>query len=132
MLTVSMFLPPAKEVWGKVMFLHLCVILFTGGGRSVQPPCRQTWGGWTDPTVQTPLDADPPVQTPLPGCIQRERSTSGRYASYFNSYLFKIFIANFKLVISVQCYVKVKRPPGHRDFLQPGGQPRNSAVSCFA
>ena len=26
-----LFLPPAKEVWGKVMFLHLCVILFTGG-----------------------------------------------------------------------------------------------------
>ena len=24
-------LPPANEVWGKVMFLHLCVILFTGG-----------------------------------------------------------------------------------------------------
>ena len=23
-------LPPAIEVWGKVMFLHLCVILFTG------------------------------------------------------------------------------------------------------
>ena len=26
----------AKEVWGKVMFLHLCAILFTGAG----------WGGW--------------------------------------------------------------------------------------
>ena len=25
------FLPPAKEVWGRVMFLHLCVILFTRG-----------------------------------------------------------------------------------------------------
>ena len=25
-------LPPAKEVWGKVTFLHLSVILFTGGG----------------------------------------------------------------------------------------------------
>ena len=25
-------LPPAKEVWSKVMFLHLCVILFTGIG----------------------------------------------------------------------------------------------------
>ena len=23
-------LPPANEVWGKVMFLHLCVILFSG------------------------------------------------------------------------------------------------------
>ena len=26
-----LFLPPANEVWGKVVFLHLCVILFTGG-----------------------------------------------------------------------------------------------------
>ena len=24
------FLPPANEVWGKVIFLHLSVILFTG------------------------------------------------------------------------------------------------------
>ena len=26
------FLPPANKIWGKVMFSHLCVILFTGGG----------------------------------------------------------------------------------------------------
>ena len=26
-----LFLPPAKEVWGKLMFLHMSVILFTGG-----------------------------------------------------------------------------------------------------
>ena len=29
-------LPPANEVWGKVIFLHLSVILFTGGS---------TWAG---------------------------------------------------------------------------------------
>ena len=30
--TVSFWLlPPANEVWGKVMFLHLCVILSQGG-----------------------------------------------------------------------------------------------------
>ena len=28
---VSKFLPPANEVWGKVIFLHLFVILFMGG-----------------------------------------------------------------------------------------------------
>ena len=27
----SVYLPPANEVWGKVIFLHLFVILFTGG-----------------------------------------------------------------------------------------------------
>ena len=25
------FLPPTNEVWGKVIFLHLFVIMFTGG-----------------------------------------------------------------------------------------------------
>ena len=35
--TIS-FLPPANQVWGKVMFLHVSVILFTGGGESA-------WGG---------------------------------------------------------------------------------------
>ena len=25
------YLPPANEVWGKVLFLHLSVVLFTGG-----------------------------------------------------------------------------------------------------
>ena len=28
----NLLLPPANEVWGKVIFLHLFVILFTGGG----------------------------------------------------------------------------------------------------
>ena len=31
-LSPSLILPPANEVWGKVLFLHLYVILFTGGG----------------------------------------------------------------------------------------------------
>ena len=34
-------LPPANEVWGKVIFLHLFVILFTGGGGA----CMVA-GGW--------------------------------------------------------------------------------------
>ena len=29
-----MLLPPANEVWGKVVFLHLCIILFTVGSAS--------------------------------------------------------------------------------------------------
>ena len=34
------FLPPANEVWGKVIFLQVCVILFTGGGGYPRMPCR--------------------------------------------------------------------------------------------
>ena len=43
-------LPPANEVSGKVMFLHLCVILFTGRVGFAQTPWRQT---------HPPPDADP-------------------------------------------------------------------------
>ena len=36
----NLLLPPANEVWGKVIFLHLSVILFTGGvpGQVHLPP----------------------------------------------------------------------------------------------
>ena len=37
------FLPPANEVWGKVIFLHLFVILFTGGACVVAPWGRGAW-----------------------------------------------------------------------------------------
>ena len=35
--SIRKFLPPANEVWGKVIFLHLFVILFTGGACMVAP-----------------------------------------------------------------------------------------------
>ena len=38
------FLPPAKEVWGKVIFLHVSVILFTVGGGGV---CLWVQGDWS-------------------------------------------------------------------------------------
>ena len=80
-------LPPANEVWGKVMFLHLCVILYTGRGGSAldaDPPGlgRLPWG-WADPLGlgrpprlgKPPVDADPPqlgrppgVEQDSPGC----------------------------------------------------------------
>ena len=36
----SKLLPPANEVWGKVIFLHLSVILFTGGDVYPSMHCR--------------------------------------------------------------------------------------------
>ena len=116
------------------MFLHLCAILFTGGGGLPTPwmqtppldadtPWMQTPPLDADtPWMQTPLplDADPlhpdanplyPNADPLPSCLQTPvvdadphsldadpplwiqtppliRSASGRYASYWNAYLF--------------------------------------------
>ena len=48
-------LPSANEVWGKVMFLHLSVILFT---RGVSAHCIL---GYTHPSTQAD---SPPGQTP--------------------------------------------------------------------
>ena len=55
--STNIFLPPANEVWGKVIFLHLSVILFTGGrggtprqvhplGRYPPPPPGQVHIPW--------------------------------------------------------------------------------------
>ena len=52
-LLLLVLLRPANEVWGKVMFLHLSVILFIGVGCGRHLP-RQT------PSWQTPPRADPP------------------------------------------------------------------------
>ena len=57
---VGLFLLPANEVWDKVMFLHLSVILFTGGPPT--PPRMQP------PVMQTPWNAHPPGCRHSPGC----------------------------------------------------------------
>ena len=44
----SLLIPPANEVWGKVMFIHRSVILFTGG--CTPPPEMATEAGGTHPT----------------------------------------------------------------------------------
>ena len=69
-------LPPANEVWGKVMFLHLSVILFTRGGAlpdrdpldrdplGQRPPSTETLP--PAPRTETSLDRDPPSTETLP------------------------------------------------------------------
>ena len=69
----AFLLPPANEVWGKVMLLHLCVILFTGGGGL--PPWESASRGL--------VGQNPPPPIGYYGI----RSTSGRYASYWNAFL---------------------------------------------
>ena len=55
-------LPSANEVWGKVIFLHLFVILFTGGrGRVCLSAC---WD--TTPRPGTPQTRHLPDQAPTP------------------------------------------------------------------
>ena len=96
-------LPPTNEAWGKVIFLHLFVILFTGGGlpqcmvgyhphRSRHPPLQTPPPG----SRHQPLEADtcPQEQThPLGAGTPHSRvcweilSTSGQYSSYWNAIL---------------------------------------------
>ena len=88
LLRVTHFYCPQTK-FAKVMFLHLSVILFTGGGSL--PQCmleKQT----------PPQGAGPPgAESPLHSACWEIRPTSGRYASYWNAYLFSF---NFTEAIS--------------------------------
>ena len=100
-----------NEVVAKVIFLHLSVILFTGGvclnacwdttpPRSRHPPGPDTPQEQTPPSQEQtppreqtppcpPPGADPPrEQTPPREADSSIRSTSGRYASHWNAFLF--------------------------------------------
>ena len=70
------YLPPANEVWGKVMFLHLCVILFIGGV-CIQGGSASRWE-----SASRRLGRRPTPPPPHYGI----RSISGRYASYWNAF----------------------------------------------
>ena len=85
-------LPPANEVWGKVIFLHLSVILFTGGGLPGKVPTR----AGTPPGRYTPRQV--PLRQVPPAMHAGLRSTSGRYASYWNAFL---------LIISLPSSIKI-------------------------
>ena len=110
-----------NEVLAKVIFLHLSVILFTGGGLARrplppagwrnppprldgEPPPRLDGGsppsgwrtppGWRPPGMENPpwdgellLDGEPPREAD--SGIQ---STIGRYASYWNAFLFQLLL----------------------------------------
>ena len=74
---VPLLITVRKRSCGKVMFSQVCVKNSVHGGwRGVQPP-RQT----------SPSKTPPPKQTP-----PSYGHCSGRYASYFNAFLFKLIL----------------------------------------
>ena len=98
-----------QRSWGKFMFLHVSVILFTGGlsqcmlgyhplraGRYPLPPGpgrHPHWEQTPSPRDQagTPWEQTPRPQgpgTPLHSAYWEIRPTSRRYASYWNAFLF--------------------------------------------
>ena len=68
-------LPPANAVWGKVIFVHLSVILFTGGVCPIEcwdtPPGAESSPEQTLPQADTPPGPEagtlPPAQCMLRG-----------------------------------------------------------------
>ena len=77
----NLYLPPANEVWGKVIFSVACVknSVYGVGGL---PQCMLGY-----PPTRHPQG--PGQGTPPPSSVCWEiRSTSGRYASYWNAILF--------------------------------------------
>ena len=107
-----LFLPPANEVWGKVIFSEACVknsVHRRGlpqcmlgyhphpppGTRHPPPPGAGTpWDQAPPPRNRHPLGPGTPPgpSTPSRPCWEI-RSTSGRYASYWNAFLLSIFFS---------------------------------------
>ena len=101
-----------NEVVAKVIFLHLFVILFTGGMVVSHKALRQTPPGpdtpppppprtrHTHPPDQMPpwtRHTTPPDQTPPREADSGIRSTSGRYASYCNAFLLYVLLCDMLL-----------------------------------
>ena len=98
-------LPAATKLWPRLCF-YTCVWFCSRGGlRAGRPPRAgrtPPWQGETprQGTPPPPGWENPPEQTPPGTRPPREadssiRSTSGRYASYWNAFL---FIMNFKMI----------------------------------
>ena len=114
-----------NEVVAKVIFLHLSVILFTGGvsasvhagiphppgsrhppGADNPPrsrsPLEQTRREQTPPGSRHPLGTDPPRSRHPPWKADSSiRSMSGRYTSYWNAFLFSQYFSQFSQCLSV-------------------------------
>ena len=80
------------EIWGKVMFLHLSVILFTGWEGGL--PDRTPWTETLHPLDRDsplgrdpPQDRDHPSRTETPPDRAPPTVKNGRYASYWNAFL---------------------------------------------
>ena len=90
-LYINILLPPANEVWGKVIFLHLSVFLFTGGvPGQVHPP-----GQVYPPDRYLPWTGTPPGRSPPAGTPPCRWSMRWRYASYWNAFLFEQKLPSF-------------------------------------
>ena len=77
-----------QRSWGKVMFLYVSVIMFTGG---CIPACTEEDPPRAEPppekTRKTPPRKKPGSPPPSSSACWEIRATSGLYAFYWNAYL---------------------------------------------
>ena len=123
----SCYRPQTK--FAKVMFLHMSVILSTGGG-------GEYLGRYTPPdqvhppgTRYTPLGPGTPPEpgTPRSSACWEIRATSGRYASYWNAFLLpsatKLWPRLFLHVCVILCVIPLGREtPSGQGGTPPSGQ----------
>ena len=69
-------LPPSNEAWGKIIFLHLSVILFTGGSTWAGTPWQVHCLGRYTPQQVPPRQVHPPGRYNPP---QQVQPPPGRY-----------------------------------------------------
>ena len=118
---LSHFYRPQRS-WAKVIFSQACVenSVHRGGGclpqcmlgytprEQTHPPGADLPGSRHPPEQTPPLwEQTPPEQTPPPGPDCSIRSTSGRYASYWNAFLF--FILPFLMYVVISDINNVRR-----------------------
>ena len=96
------FLPPANEVWGKVIFLHQSVILSTGGVPGQVHPT-----GTYTPWASTPQGQVPPPgrYTPRAGTLPIQWFMHGQYASYWNAFLLLLISSSLLTFVGICLFV---------------------------
>ena len=116
--TSKVFLPSATKLWQRNV-LHLSVILFIG--RGCLPQCMLGYTPWRDtPWRDTPWADTPRTDTHLPPGqtspwadtdqadtpLPADGYCSGRYASYWNAFLFEniVLLTQSQIVTNIQTF----------------------------
>ena len=107
-----------NEVVAKVIFLHLFVILFTGVGCDGIPE-----GTEADPLpgAEPPWSRHPPLNRPPWEADTGIRSTSGRYASYWNAFFFNHLFVSLRSFLNVVASRLWSHSVWERAFRYPRG-----------
>ena len=104
-----LILPPATKLGQGYVFTHVCDSVHRGGSASVHAGIHHTPRPETPPQPDQTRPPSGPDTSPdqTPGAVHARRygrATSGRYASYWNAYLYNYHLICFKLDISSLLY----------------------------